>query len=1161
MSASIRCTPILIILALVIAATSAVAQQVLTVPYEPNDPTVPHPTYNGHATRFKAIARGVGTTSPYFRWDIDGDGVWDGCTGRTTVAPGNWYNDNEYCLDCQATLPTVTVGTMFMATVQVTPAVDGSGNPTAPSYYASYPVYVRADVPAGQTLAANASPDQLEHMKAVALDDALWYLHCQMGRVGSGMSSLYGYLSQATFNATLATSSQFLLALENTGHMPAYPTGTYNEHGAGGSLPPSFYSDNDYRWAVDPYAEDAVRLFNFLMNQIGGTTIPTADEADDGSPPLSGTNDLTGFSVTSTENGFNQNAMCLAAFARSGLANTRVQVGSAPVNAQPPEYVVQQMVDYAVAAQIDQNSPANAIGGWYYSPCFDCGSSASFAYSNMSGGWYMALMTAEDAMGTAGVYVNNRVKSRVPNMLYYNRDLTTGGPLYNNAAASPSFESVGLTLLGCQWLGWDQWSSGDATPAGYPWLTITRGQARTIFDNYLNYAQTSWAYNGNDGSMAGTSRFQWTDANYASMAVGHSWYYAIHASKLGGDYGIPLIGSHDWNQEFAVDYVATQESTGRYPVVNAGYWLNSQMNQIGYTSYVALTLAPYWNSPDPDYDFDGILDNADNCPYAYNPGQLDFDFDGDGDVCDLDADNDGLSNTMELSIGTNPLDKDSDDDTLDDYYEFSVIMTDPLLADTDGDGLTDDVEDNGPTMPRDIDTDDDGISDGDEDADHDGTYDPMETDPMNSDTDNDLLNDGLESGVTFGYSGGTSAGTGVPIYGTAGSWQPDTDNSTITDALDPDTDNDGLDDGMEDADGNGAMNGSESDPLDADTDDDAVADGDEAPQLCDPLMADSDSDGLSDGLELGSTVGVPSGTSSGMMVPYLGTGPGFVPDGDGGATTTDPADADTDDDLLSDGVEDADSDGVVDISETDPNDDDSDDDLLSDGDEVLSVGSDPLDADTDDDSVDDYTEVFADGGSIGSPPNTDGDAYKNFADPDDDDDGIATIDEDDNGNGDPTDDDYDSDGIADYLDDDDDNDGIANQDDNCPRADNAGQEDDDGDTWGDVCDNCPYVSNSGQEDADSDGIGDVCETCCVLRVGDANSLGGDEPTIGDVSVMIDAKFLTGICAGIIPCLAEADINLSSGGSPTCNDITIGDISTLIDYLFITGPSLGLPDCP
>ncbi len=92
--------------------------------------------------------------------------------------------------------------------------------------------------------------------------------------------------------------------------------------------------------------------------------------------------------------------------------------------------------------------------------------------------------------------------------------------------------------------------------------------------------------------------------------------------------------------------------------------------------------------------------------------------------------------------------------------------------------------------------------------------------------------------------------------------------------------------------------------------------------------------------------------------------------------------------------------------------------------------------------------------------------------------------------------------------------------------------------------------------------GAVTADCCLGRVGDANMSGNSEPTIGDISAIIDAKFITNTCEGVIDCIAEADIDQSGGVAPTCDDVTIGDITILIDYLFITGrDNMDLPECP
>ena len=93
------------------------------------------------------------------------------------------------------------------------------------------------------------------------------------------------------------------------------------------------------------------------------------------------------------------------------------------------------------------------------------------------------------------------------------------------------------------------------------------------------------------------------------------------------------------------------------------------------------------------------------------------------------------------------------------------------------------------------------------------------------------------------------------------------------------------------------------------------------------------------------------------------------------------------------------------------------------------------------------------------------------------------------------------------------------------------------------------------------------ETCCQGRTGDANNMGGDDPTIGDVGALVNALFLAGNCDGIA-CMTEADVNQSGGLNPTCEDITISDLGYLIEYLFIWMPcdpfpcedDFDLPDC-
>ena len=126
----------------------------------------------------------------------------------------------------------------------------------------------------------------------------------------------------------------------------------------------------------------------------------------------------------------------------------------------------------------------------------------------------------------------------------------------------------------------------------------------------------------------------------------------------------------------------------------------------------------------------------------------------------VDTDGDGLMDTEEGPLGTDPAVADTDGDDLLDGEEVETVLTNPLLADTDGDGLPDGEEvERYQTDPRNPDTDADLLNDGDEierttdpkvqDSDQDGLGDGAEislgTNPRQQDTDQDGLRDGQEN--------------------------------------------------------------------------------------------------------------------------------------------------------------------------------------------------------------------------------------------------------------------------------------------------------------------------------------------------------------------------------------------------------------------------------
>jgi uncharacterized repeat protein (TIGR01451 family) len=375
---------------------------------------------------------------------------------------------------------------------------------------------------------------------------------------------------------------------------------------------------------------------------------------------------------------------------------------------------------------------------------------------------------------------------------------------------------------------------------------------------------------------------------------------------------------------------------------------------------------------DADSDDDGVLDGQ----------EPDFDKDTDGDglinALDPDSDNDGLFDGTELGLGcanpatnvkrgrcradadpttkTDPLDPDTDKGGVKDGSEdFNLDgkvdpgETDPTsghgaddtgVVDSDGDGLSDGVERFLGTNPNDADSDDDGVPDGAEPNPSDDTDGDGLINALDPDSDNDGLFDGTELGL--GCSG---PGTDVAKK----HCRPDADNGvTKTSALLRDTDGGGATDGSEDPNLNGAIDPGETDPTLGhaedddtlvDTDGDGLSDRLEATLGSDPNDADSDDDGVIDGLEANPSDdtdgdgkinvldadsdgdGLFDGTEEGKDCSNPATDPSkgvCIADADP-TTTTGVLNRDTDHGGVSDGDEDTNHDGKVDVGERDPN--------------------------------------------------------------------------------------------------------------------------------------------------------------------------------------------------------------------------------------------------
>jgi gliding motility-associated-like protein len=459
-----------------------------------------------------------------------------------------------------------------------------------------------------------------------------------------------------------------------------------------------------------------------------------------------------------------------------------------------------------------------------------------------------------------------------------------------------------------------------------------------------------------------------------------------------------------------------------------------------------------------DANGNGLMDCVETAMGGSSVEVPDTDGDGRVDFLDLDSDNDGINDNVELRGDPdgdglpNYRDLDSDGDKLADQAEGSKDQDGDgtpnfLDLDSDGDGILDRIE--GPTAcvtctdrvdnnddgfddrsqfsidGWSVDTDKDGLPDFlDIDSDNDGIPDAVEagSDPLNPvDTDKDGMpdfrdldsdNDGIPDSIEAGND------PAVPV---------DTDKDGTPDFRDLDSDNDGITDEIEagidpknplDTDGDGIY-----DFRETDSDNDGILDSIEKGPTATPI--DTDKDGLPDYRDIDSdNDGILDNIEKGSTATPVDT------DGDG---TPDFRDLDSDNDGISDNIEkgpsatpvDTDGDGTADFRDLD-----SDNDGILDNTEK---GPSATPIDTDGDGTADFRDVDSDNdgisdniekGPTANPIDTDGDGLPDYRDLDSDNDTIS-----DNIEKGPTSTpvDTDKDGNADYRDLDSDNDGITDK--------------------------------------------------------------------------------------------------------------------------------------
>lgn len=554
---------------------------ILLVPYAPNNPDLPHPIHEGARITLKGIMRNAHCGSYTVIWDTDRDGNFetDGQDAKKDVSP---WNKTVYDLSVYYEVPAVSGGDQrWPINVQVRNNCNGSES------LATYKMFAYDWRPS--TNPSTWTAEQVEVMGQIAIQESLWYFHRRMERSGIN-AQMTGYpssFSSGYRDNTFAGAALSLWAFAINGYLPAFPTGSGSNFKTSHVTPSAtWYERNTYRWEHDPYAETTARIVNKILERgTGWRDITSGDESDECNlvvqsngrnrrsdcPRLPGTKNSKGAYTNGYSNSVYYQGLTMSSViaALPALAGSQLQTGG--LDHLKWENFAQELTDYMGYMQIDSGC---ARGGWYYSASNNNLSDCRYMDASTAQWGYIAMETAEVVGKPFGIIVSNRHKYNAAWTVMRNLD-SAGSAQYRTDHGGDNLMLTGGSLLVARWVGVDKLPNSGSARNEHPFAPYDNDYtAREYHDKISkmrNYTSARW---GSSRSGGHSRRRFWTTGNYlcGNTSSVYRWgngancgnLYGIYSHQKGYRTGTPeeaspkIVDGFTWDQQFSIYTMRSQ---------------------------------------------------------------------------------------------------------------------------------------------------------------------------------------------------------------------------------------------------------------------------------------------------------------------------------------------------------------------------------------------------------------------------------------------------------------------------------------------------------------------------------------------------------------------------------------------------------------------------